>query len=172
MSLLTKIRENPIALPGATIVLLAVSGLVIYSQVAGGGSRPYLDPKWMFDLNTQKLVKADALTNAPHDGGEGMFDYGELGVAGSQVDAIVYTCGNPNKIKAGMTAQDLESVDAWIGHVHRPDSQAGAGAGGMGVVSTIQGYEWHAPFTSKGAAITDEFYELCPNGKLPQKSRP
>lgn len=166
MGLMESIRNNSSTAAAVAIVVLLLAIFLIFRQL-GGGSQSFTNPKWMYDLNTGQLVAAAAEAEAPFDSGSGTYDYGKLGTAGAQVDAMVYSCGNPAKIAEGMTIEDLEGLDARIGFLSRTiqppasDSEEARLAEPPKFVAGPEGKEWFPQFSPKGMQIQDEGFYMC-----------
>lgn len=175
-------KNKPVTI-AVTILVLVGAGVLIASNLSGGVSNSLNNPKWMFNLNTKQLVSGDASWLAPYQGDSGTYDYGELGSAGALVDAKVYSCGKPTSIEPGMTVEQLESIDAWIGYLMRtplsdPTSVVGSGdqaksaALELVVVSDSDGEGWYNQHSGPGRKIIDDGYKACDDGSLPTLARP
>ncbi|MEM9420452.1 MAG: hypothetical protein AAGA25_15590 [Planctomycetota bacterium] len=166
MGMLESIRNNSSTTATVSIVVLLFALFLIFRQL-GGGSQSFSNPKWMYDLNTGQLVAADAEAESPFDSGSGTFDYGKLGTAGAQVEAIVYSCGNPAKVGEGMTMEDLESIDARIGYLTRTLQRANADSEEARLseppkfVAGPDGQEWVPQFSPKGMQIQNDGFYMC-----------
>lgn len=165
-------RNSKFGAAAATLILVVALSMIILN--AGFGGPEFPSSKWMFDLNTGKLVEAPIDTVAPSDLGSGQFSYPELGDAGSVVDVMVYSCGQSNnKVRAGMTVEDLAKVGAYIGFLARlPNDKLAAvqesrtqnlPAGGM-LISDVTGQNWAKEGSRKSDLIFQAISEQCGDG--------
>ncbi|MEM9253503.1 MAG: hypothetical protein AAGB29_14255 [Planctomycetota bacterium] len=168
--------ENKQGLMGGVAILLAiVATVVIIINFSRANSSSIHHPKWMFDLNTGKLVIAPRETPSPTYSDSGVFEYGVLGEAGAVVNAIVFSCGKPTAVNEGMTIEDLREVDAQIGYLQRrinnefEDNIVGRGGD---LIATSDGVEWFGPSSPMGMQIKNDAYRPCPNGDIPLQTRP
>ena len=179
MSIRSFLQENSkFSTPAAILILAVALSVIIYNARLGGPEFP--SSKWMFDLNTGKLVEAPIDTFAPSDLGNGQFSYSELGDAGSAVDVMIYSCGrSSNKVREGMTVEDLAEVDVYIGFLSRlPNDRLFAvqesgtqnlPAGGM-LISDITGQNWVREGSRKSELIFQAIADRC-GSDLPKPAK-
>lgn len=177
---------------GAAVMLVALA--VIVYQLLPSAS-PLTRDKWMFDLATGTLVRAEASELSPMAGG-GTFDYPGMGEGPSIVDASVFTCGDPSDIEAGMTVEALAEVGARIGFLTRltpqsrqameaavqasrggeaadPDAgRTGGGSGATTVLSAVDGKRWVGEMSPPAMKIRAAAAEPCDDASAPTLTRP
>ena len=179
MSIRNLLKENTRVATALTVAVLLVALWIISRQLSASGSQ-LRDAKWMYDLNTRQLVVAARSTPSPTDQGNGVWAYAGMSEAGSVVDAVVYTCGDPSDVTPGMKPDGLAEVGAHIGYLSRwPDTllqQTSEGADlstaeAPPLISDVNAQNW-APSRSRAASrILDLISSLC-GDDIPRPVRP
>lgn len=162
------------------LLLVAIAAVVFGLSSGPNPSDIFNRDKWMFDLTNGTLVRASADTPAPTEGA-GTFDYGVAGKAGSLVDAVVYSCGDPAVVRDGMTVQELVEVGAHVGYLRIDDFTAGVSSDstngdeepvvGRRLVSSVDGSRWVPEESGPGRSLRERVAELC-GGTFPKQVLP
>ncbi len=179
MSLRELLDEKPQLAAAIAVIVLVVAGLLVFKNLGGSSRAP--TQKWMYDLNSDRLMVRSVATPSPSDS-EGTFDYPRLGTAGSLVNAVVFTCADSGRITEGMSNQEVEAAGAKIGYLLRqPDNIVKALRDGKDVAPAVlersllmsgpQGDDWFRAESTKSDAIKRKLLSLC-DGEIPRQPSP
>ncbi|MEM6391440.1 MAG: hypothetical protein AAF797_01555 [Planctomycetota bacterium] len=177
MALRAFLDENSKVVSIVMVVVCGIGVTLTFMYLLRDRGIGFDEPKWMYDLNTQQLVVAEAGTPSPSETESGLFDYPGLGQAGALVDAFVVTCGDPTEIREGMTLTELEEVGARLAFIIRANENVPTGedvltAPGKQLVSSADGLEWHSRMSEAGIKLNSDAYVPCEDGKSPVRTRP
>lgn len=177
MSIRNALQDKPYYGAIGAAAALLVAGLLVYNASSGQGTSG-LVTQWGYDLNTGKILKANADQLPPFDTGSGTFNYPELSTGGAGVYAQIYTCGAPLDIKPGMTAEDLAEVGARLSAVTRYSDAAlnalanDSGEGGVDLtqallLSDLTGQRWSPEGSAAAIQIRQPAIAKCDTGEYP-----
>lgn len=174
-----KFLENESKLKLIVSVLALVVGLgLLVSTLTRANDGGLMDDKWMYDLNTGKLVRAEATLLPPAASDSGSFNYPGIGADGALVDAIVYSYGDPSAVQEGMTIQDLESVDAKLAYLrmatreYRDALAQDQSMTRIDMIGSPDGARWDSPMSAFGMQLVRDATEPGESGDLPKLTRP
>ncbi|MEM1026532.1 MAG: hypothetical protein AAGJ38_00440 [Planctomycetota bacterium] len=176
MPFLEQFKTKPQWAIAASLIALALSLWLISRSM---GSADLNENKWMFDLNTQRIVIAPRTTLSPASDLGTTFDYPGISTSGSVVDAVLYSCGDPGRIKDGTSLKELEERGVYIGYLARyPESVIKLLASGepmdeapAQLISDASGQRWVPMQSHEAAVILDPISSLC-GGDVPFTPRP
>ncbi|MEM9418198.1 MAG: hypothetical protein AAGA25_03955 [Planctomycetota bacterium] len=184
MSIKSFIEQNQIVAVAAAVVALLLGGFLIVRGMQGETSA-VLVPKWAYDLNTGTIMVAAPAQLAPFDTDSGTFSYPGMATRGAGVDAHIYTCGDPSQVKEGMTAEDLQGVDARLVFVTRYTDAAvdallvppdAAGNENVDVearlMSSLAGDKWVPSMSPPAFGLREKAIAKCDSGDYPMVVEP
>ena len=191
MSLRNWMNENPAAMTGVAVVLVAICGLFILRQLGGGGGGGPAIPVYFYDLNTGKVFLAENTSDAPIDAPSGPTESGNA----AGVEAHIYSCSTCPSNMEDKTAEEVEAAGAFIFKIqmYSPEIKKRLEAGRKikrgsntpqnikyGVMEgrpglflkTVKGKEWVDHTTAKGQKINEKLPKKCPGQPIPNRCNP
>ena len=99
----------------AVVLLVMALGVIIWQNQ---GPQPRQFEVFYYDLNTQEVFVDDVSRVVPFDRGNGTYEFVD-GSRGSAVRAMIYTCGDPEASKEGMTLAEIEAAGGFIAYLER-----------------------------------------------------
>ncbi|MEM9916355.1 MAG: hypothetical protein AAF911_15475 [Planctomycetota bacterium] len=177
-------NNSAVATIVAVVLLVMALGVIIWQNQ---GPQPRQLDVFYYDLNTQEVFVDDLSRVVPFDRGNGAYEFAD-GPRGSAVRAMIYTCGDPEEIKEGMTLAEIEAAGGFIAYLERftpqmLERQARIDAGesisyedyevdyDSVWVSTPEGQTWVNQNSEAGTQVIQSGLQRCGN-VIPKLCRP
>ncbi len=170
MSFRDVLNKNPAAVTVGVVVVLALAlGLIIMQSRSRVGAGP--TDAYYYDMNTGKIFLGPSVELAPIETDSGSYKGEPAGVKAS-----IFTCGGCANFD-GMTADQLEAHDAWIGWLEQYTPQAKQQFTEFGhttttlmmktgvVVKRVDDEHWVAYNSPPAMALIEES-NRCPDGEI------
>lgn len=182
------LNRHPSAVTIFAVVLLLIALAIIlrHSQLQ---QRPHL-LVYYYDLNTRQIFEDTSGLLVPFDHGKRTYKHSD-GTEGAAVRATVYTCGDPDDVRPGMTPEELQEVGAFINTLHRYSyerleeerrferGETSGNAGGDDysrvsgeLVADVDALEWYPAESKAGMELLDAYLDHCDPGARPQLCLP
>lgn len=108
-------NNSAVATIVAVVLLVLALGIIVW-QNKPASARDYRS--FYYDLNTKEIFVDDGTKTTPFDRGSGTFEFHD-GPQGSAVRAYIFTCGDPDDIKEGMSLAEIEAAGGYIAYLER-----------------------------------------------------
>ncbi|MBB6429133.1 hypothetical protein [Algisphaera agarilytica] len=163
--MLNKLNDSPQLVSGVAVILTIIAGWFVYQHFSDDG-REGIKAKWMYDLNTNRLILADFEEASPSNINNATVDLVGLGTVGSVLEVGVYTCGDPSDVRAGMSIEELASVDATVVYFATTTDRFGTGSQELDLITAdTESGVWIGAESSAGNKMrSDARLGLCQSG--------